>query len=1064
MPQHQPGRRRFGRRAASLLAPALVGSLILSSGPAAPAAPASTDLASAQPAGASRQTYPAGLYFVQLQDRPVAAYSRTAPARGERLNTRTEAVRDYIGQLKRKRDKVLDAVDGVRPLYSYQLLLNGFAAKLTARQANELARTPGVASLARNEMRRLADTATAETATAAGTTTEAKSGTAAAMTGPTTVRSGTPKAKSSTSTTKAASAAGGLPPADTAAFLGLKKSGGLYSKFPGGRRNAGTGTIIGVLDTGIDPGNPSLKALPEPRPDAAIIAKKWKGVCETGDAPTPVTCNNKLIGAQYFNKGLEDPGEGDWASPMDAEGHGTHTATTAAGNYDVPATVPDTGISGRISGIAPAARVAAYKICFDGWCRTVDIVAALEKAVSDGVDVVNYSLGSGNGEDTTSPEYTAMFNAAKAGVFISASSDNAGPGTTSNTVPWVTTVAASTHDLGYRTTITLGNGASYTGVGVNPSAVPSAPLVDGTNAAKSDADPADAARCLADSLDPAKVKGAIVICARGGNGRVDKSDAVKAAGGAGTVLYYTSASDDLVVDAHTIPTAYLAPADGQAVKAYAASAGSGATAGIGAAFAERQQAPKVAGFSSGGPDLTSGGDLLKPDITAPGVDITAGTAPGGSGGLFKGSQGVMSGTSMSAPHVAGLALLLRSLHPDWSPMEVKSALMTTATTEDDKGRPIGRSNVEGAATLLDYGAGHVVPNAADDPGLVYDSTSADWTSYMCAVGDHPVTDDGTDACATARKTDPSDYNSPTISVGDLAGKQTVTRTATDITGRTGVYTATLRTPPGYKAEISPKKLIVPAGGSATYQVTFTRTDALYGDWSFGRVTLSDGTHQVHSAVALRATRLSAPAEITGTGAEGSATVTARAEWDGTLTTSVNGLYPGTAKTGTLTGTAPDFDPSQSPLPAAVAKSEVTVSDGTDLARIAILPSDFRTDSDVDLWVLDKDGNLLSNPTGGNDEHVDLTEPGTYEVYVVQFSLPESVTSQTYALHTWLIGKDTEPDRPATITPAEQRVNAGDPVEATVSWRNLEAGQAYLGLVEFGDGTRTVGTAPLAVSP
>jgi hypothetical protein len=148
----------------------------------------------------------------------------------------------------------------------------------------------------------------------------------------------------------------------------------------------------------------------------------------------------------------------------------------------------------------------------------------------------------------------------------------------------------------------------------------------------------------------------------------------------------------------------------------------------------------------------------------------------------------------------------------------------------------------------------------------------------------------------------------------------------------------------------------------------------------------------------------------------------------------------------------------------VATTEVSVPDGTDLARIAILSSDFRADSDVDLWVMDKDGNLLSNPTGGNDEHLDLTEPGTYEVYVVQYALPKGVTSQTYTLHTWLIGKDTKPDRPATVTPAEQRVSMGDPVEATVSWRNLEAGQAYLGLVEYGDGTRTEGATPLTVTP
>ncbi|MFD9114617.1 S8 family serine peptidase [Streptomyces bottropensis] len=148
--------------------------------------------------------------------------------------------------------------------------------------------------------------------------------------------------------------------------------------------------IIGVLDTGIDTNNPSLQALPEPRPDAEVIAKKWKGGCDPGDDPEHrVTCNNKVIGAQYFNKGLTDSAETDWPSPMDSDSHGTHTATTAAGTIDVPAAVPDSGISGRISGLAPAARIAAYKICWSRGCSTLDAAAAFDKAAADGVDVIN---------------------------------------------------------------------------------------------------------------------------------------------------------------------------------------------------------------------------------------------------------------------------------------------------------------------------------------------------------------------------------------------------------------------------------------------------------------------------------------------------------------------------------------------------------------------------------------------------------------------------------------------------------------------------------------------------
>ncbi|MEV7731774.1 S8 family serine peptidase [Streptomyces sp. NPDC088921] len=1040
---HQPLglRHRASRRVASLLAPALVGGLILTSGPAVSAA--SIAPAPTRPAEAVRQRFTAGSYLVQLADKPVTTYSRTAVKPGQRLNTRTEAVRDYVDHLNAARKKVLDAVNGVRPVYNYHVLLNGFAAKLTASQANDLARTPGVVSMTRNVMSH----PMAETGASAAT------GTSAAAT------RGVPKAV--TGEAKATSAADTLAPPDTAAFLGLKKPGGLYSKIPGGRHNAGAGTIIGVLDGGIDARNPSLQALPDSTPGADIIARKWKGSCDPGDDPAHrVTCNNKVIGAQYFNKDAIDPKDIDWPSPMDSDGHGTHTATTAAGNADVPASVPDTAISGRISGIAPAARIAAYKVCWTWGCGGTDVVAALEKAVSDGVDVINYSLSLPYDAATTSLQYEVMANAAKAGVFISASAGNDGPGTVSNGVPWVTTVAASSHDTGYRTTLTLGNGSSYTGVGVSGTALPSAPLVDAAKAAKSGVDADQAALCKANTLDPAEVKGAIVICKRGDNWRTDKSAQVKAAGGIGLVLYNPNATDDEAADAHTVPAINLDKASGEAVKAYADNAGSGATASLGAARAVHQEAPKASGFSSGGPDYNSRGDLLKPDITAPGVDIVAGVTPGGVGGPYKGEQGLMSGTSMSAPHVAGLALLLRQLHPDWSPMEIKSALMTTATTKDNEGKPIQRQDGS-AATPLDYGAGHVVPNSADDPGLVYESTPADWAAYPCAIGQLPVTTDGSDPCADVRKFDPSDFNSPTISVGDIAGKQTVARTVTDVTGTDRAYRATLRTPPGYRAQVSPEKLVVPAGGSATYKITFTRTDAAYGDWKFGSLDWSDGYHKVRSTVALRAARINAPGEVKGEAADGSFTLTPKPGFDGTFITSVNGLYADTVKTGTLTGTDPNFDPSR--LTAATVKTEITVPEGTAFARVAILSSDYLKGSDMDMYVYDKKGNLVFYPLTGNEEHVDL-KPGTYEVYLSQFVLPQGVSSQEYTLRTWLIGKDGKPDQPVTADPAKQQVSQGDIAASTISWRDLAADHAYLGLVDYGDGTDTVGSSVLTIVP
>lgn len=995
-------------RAAALLTPVLVTGLILASG-----APALAD----QPA---KQTYAAGTYFVQLADQPVATDPSTAPAPGTRLDTATDAVRDHVRKLKRERDKVLDAVDGVKPLYSYQLLVNGFAAKLTAYQANALARTPGVVSLSRNVMSHpTASTGTSDdTATATGAT-----------------------LTKATATTSAA-----LPPVDSPAYLGLKSPGGLYSKIPGGQANAGAGTILGVIDTGIDmpkgaAPNPSLKPLSEPRPDAAVIAKKWKGSCDPGaDTAHQVECNNKVIGAQYFNKSVTDPKDTDWASPLDGESHGTHTATTAAGDANVDAAVPDSGISGKISGLAPAARIAAYRVCYSAGCGTIDIVAALEKAVADGVDVINYSLGGSNTESAGRPEYLAMLNAAKAGVFISASAGNSGPRTASNGVPWVTTVAASTHSTGYRATLTLGNGKSYTGVSISGSAAPSAPLVDAAQAVKSGADAAQAALCMPDTLDPAKVKGAIVVCARGGNARTDKSAQVKALGGVGMALYNTNAADEEVADGHTVPSVHLDKASGEAVKAYAVTAG--ATAQLAAAVAVKQRSPQMAAFSSSGPDLNSTGDLLKPDITAPGVDIVAGTAPGTPG--FSGSQGIMSGTSMSAPHVSGLALLVRQLHPKWSPMAVKSALMTTATPKDDTGKAIQRSGAD--ATPLDYGSGHVVPNSAVDPGLVYDSSAADWVSYLCAIGQAPVNDDGSDSCRGVKKTDASDLNTPNIAVGDLTGTQTVTRTVTNVTAKTAVYTASVQAPAGYKATVTPAKLTVKPGAKASYKVAFTRTTAPFGQFAFGAVTWSDKQHKVRSTIALRATRVTAPAELRATGTTGKAALAPRSGFSGTFATSVNGLYAGTTKTGTLTGSG-DFDPTKSTP--RTAKFSLTVPAGLSLARVAILPSDFKSGSDIDLWVLDKDGNPLTNPGAGSDEHLDLAA-GSYTVYVSQYTAPKGTDTQKYTVHTWLIGKTSKPAPKASVNPVNQKVTAGAAAKSTVSWSGLKKGQTYVGLVSYGE--------------
>ncbi len=997
----------------------------------------------------------ARMYVVKLDEPPVATYqgglkglARTAPSPGNRLKAGTNAVKAYVRHLDNRRDEVLDDVPGVRKSYEYNYALNGFAAKLTPRQVARLSATPGVLSLTPDKAASLPPA-------------PGRSGSPAvawdART-PATARGDQPRpgrsvpdaegraagAKGNTDT-----ADGSLPPPEIPRFLGLDGEKGLWSKL-GGPERAGEGTIIGVMDTGIDPTNPMLTPLSEPRPDADAIAKKWHGTCDAGDDPAhKVTCNNKLIGAQWFREGVPDPTPEDIPSPWDLDSHGTHTATTAAGNHDTPVELPDYGMRGTVSGMAPAARVAAYKVCWHDGCWDTDTTAAIDKAVADGVDVISFSIG---GALTTSTSMDAMFNAARAGVFVSAAAGNSGPETVDNTAPWITTVAAETHDSGYTSTLVLGDGRRFTNVRLPSPAVPTAPLVSAGDARRPDADAAQATLCAPGTLDPAKVKGRIVMCDRGGVAIWDKGREIADGGGVGMAVANTSTSaQEFFPNDYVVPTVHLSQEDGKAVREYAT--GAGAT-GEFVSGTVRVRAPQITSFSSGGPDPYSGGDLLKPDIAAPGHLVLAGIVPDDESGS-RDRLGFADGTSMATPHISGLAALLKQLHPDWSPMAVKSALMTTATATDNEGRPIGRDGA-GTATPLDYGAGSPRAALAADPGLVYDSTSADWTSYLCGLRLLPTAGDGDDTCATSRPIDPSDLNHPSIAVGDLTARQTVTRTVTNVGKDTATYGATLQTPPGYEAHVTPRRLTVAPGDSATYRVTFTRTDAAYGAFSYGSLTWSDAHshHRVTSPIALRAARIAAPAEIALTG-ERSTQLTVRTEWKGELTARAE-LYRDERITGTLTGEDQDFL-SNPHAGDAAAKIPVHVPEGAPFTRVGVDAADHVPGSKVFLAVFDQNGGRL--PSG---DYADLP-PGDYDVYVVQYDTPEGTDSQRYTLRLWKVGQTAPAVRP-TVTPATRSVTPAARSRLTVKWPDAARGERYVGLIEYGDGSRPEGLTKLAVTP
>jgi len=941
------------------------------------------------------------LYIVQVAGNPLVANATTRPAPGGKVDAHSETAKAYRAKLRADHDRVLRGagVDLKQKADDLTVAFNGFGARLTSLQAAKLAKTQGVVRVWKNEVRPL-DTIS------------------------------------------------------TPGFLGLEGNGGAWQKQFGGDANAGLGVVVGVIDTGFWPESPSFAALPEPRPDAGVIAGKFHGVCDPGQTGQ-VSCNNKVIGARWYNdSGLSAPGE--FMSPRDDDSHGSHTASTAAGDHGVAAIINGVQV-GVASGMAPAARLSIYKICWAGGCGTFDAVNAIDDAISDGVDVLNYSI-SGSRTSVLDPVEVAFLFAADAGIFVAASAGNSGPGasTVAHNSPWLTTVAASTHDRNFSKSATLGNGTTYTGVGVGP-AVPSSPLIDSVNAGMAGADPTAVELCFSGgALDPAKVTGKIVLCKRGVNARVDKSLAVKQAGGVGMIMY-NDPDNSLNADFHFVPTVHVGRADGLAIKAYAA--GAGATASLAASVQVTARAPSMAAFSSAGPALSGGGDLLKPDITAPGVDVIAAVSPSGDNGNF---YDAISGTSMSSPHIAGMGALLASKHPNWSPIWIKSALMTTATQTDNTGAPIQRAAAN--ATPLDYGNGHVNIGSAFDPGLVYGSGFDDWVRFICGTGQLTGPD-----CDQLGSIDPSNLNYASIAIGDLAGKQTITRKVTNVGDRAAVYHAKVEAPPGTTVKVSPEWLIIPRGKTASFKVTITRTTAALGAYTFGSLTWKEfpgsgqRAHSVRSAIAVRPVALAAPTEISGTGGSGSQSLSLKAGYAGSLTASANGLVPSTITTVGVTGTQPNFNTGAPAVGPGVGKATVPVAAGSVLARFATFDTDYTAGTDIDLFVYQAGTNVLvaTSAGGTSEESVTLSAAGSYDIYLVIFALPPGQTGADIKHNSWVVSSGSAGN--FTATPASQAVTLGGTASVTAGWSGLTSGTRYLGVVSFGDGTSSVGQTIVAIT-
>ena len=1000
--------------------------------------------------GAAAQSGAKKIYIVQLADAPAATYTgkiaglaATKAAAGNRFNANSMNVANYRKYLASQQNLAMSKIGVTRPLHSYSVTFNGFAVSMTEAQAQSLKTSANVLSVNESSMV-YADTTR------------------------------------------------------TPGFLGLTAPGGLWSQLDAAARNVkGEDIIIGVIDTGVWPENASFGDKQDGGGNPVAyhhagtqvygpVPAKWKGTCATGQGFTAAMCNNKLIGARYYGDVWMAAAAAsggvyalhptlEYKSPRDGAGHGTHTASTSGGNANVVASAGGAPI-GSISGIAPRARIAVYKALWtatttptnDGG-QTADILKAIDDAVADGVDVINYSV-SGTETSFLDPVEIAYLNATAAGVFVAASGGNSGPANrVAHISPWLMTVAASTHDRFTVASVTLGSGASFSGPSFQGTGVPSTPLVRsidvivGNYAALPQAEKTAAERCLlpADGgtantmIDPAKAAGKMVICYRGGNALVNKAATVKAGGGAAMIIQNVPAIGGTVASSNTtllqpyvVPTVHLTNASYSAINDYVLAQAALATGGFGPGTQQAGViAPVMAGFSSRGPNKANG-NILKPDITGPGVDILAGYIDDQQtqaehdatiAGTFtpRANAASLQGTSMSSPHVAGAAALMKQIHPGWSVAAIKSALMTSTTG-------VKLANGSADNNRWGYGAGHMNPNGASATPLVYDSGPADHGRFLCGVGLTPPTSIG--SCATLGSIQPWNLNLASLTAVNVVITKTLQRTVTNVTGATKTFTASTSLP-GWTVVVSPASLTLAPGASGSFSVQLTiNAGSPVNTWSFGTLTWSDGLTQVTSPLSASAAGFLAPESVTDVRASGNGSKVASiiSGYTGTLSVTPTGLVPATRNSGSISnGTTQCYN--------------VVVPAGAKLARFQLFDTDTSAPADLDLDVFNGPGGtgakVGASGSSSSEEVVHLNAPaaGTYSACVIGFDTSKGVGGKvTYALSNWVLGPIAGTQSLRASAPAS--VFEGGTASIGMGWK-VAAGSRYLGHLQFMD-TRT----------
>ncbi|MBT8092960.1 MAG: S8 family serine peptidase [Gammaproteobacteria bacterium] len=983
---------------------------------------------------------PSAAEHVAAMSKPTAvAFPSDKPAARVAMNS--AAVKDYASRLADEQARVLATLGpDTEKIYSYRYGMNGFAARMTIAQAQKLESQPEVLNVWEDEIRPLATR---------------------------------------------------YSPTFLELFdleRGLRSAEGLD----------GDGMIIGVIDSGIAPEHPALQDTQQAdRPSACSSSwgettllgrwlctryrrlpdtqvfdepENWNGSCEAGEQFLSTDCNNKLIGARWYIEGALQSGlidDNEIRSPRDADGHGTHIATTAAGNR-VRASIFGTLI-GDIEGMAPKARVAVYKACWlrpgatRASCNESDLTNAIDAAVADGVDIINYSVGSSL-RKIAAPDDVALMAATKAGILAVVAAGNEGPnlGTVGSPAgaPWVITTAASSRD-----------GESS----VEALEITAPPGLAGKYATKEanftpplqDVDPLEGLLVLADDDDDTlpdggtgntsdacqalingdDVNGNIALLQRSGC-RFDDMIENAAAAGAIAVVVYNNAGDPIVMNGEEglsdIPAVMIGQADGNLILAEL-DAGNDVTLVLDKSFllTTGDTGNVMAGFSARGPAPVA--DILKPDVTAPGINILAGFTPDAANATPGENFAFLSGTSMSTPHVAGVAALLREAHPEWSPAAFRSALMTTA--RQDVAASAGLAD----ANPFDFGAGHIVPNEALDPGLVYDVSNEEYDAFACGIASPAVAAERCDELAdTGFSFAAADLNQPSIAVSRLISSRTLTRRVTNVDDDAGAYTVAVSAPPGIDVAVSPTSLSPGPGESASYEVSLTYLSGPLDLWRFGSLTWSSETTDVYSPIAVKPTSILAPAEITTFGGSGATDIEVTFGYSGGYSPGVHGLNQPLIVNGFV-----DRDPDKSfSFRAANGVTQHVISVPADqlYARFSLFDALTDGDDDLDMYVYycGADGTNCSKigesgePT--SEERFDVFRPaaGLYAVLVHGFETDQLAggAGANYQLLAWSIGDIDDQGNMTASGPAF--VSANTTASVTISWAGLLSNTIYLG--------------------